>query len=456
MTYYLAIDIGASSGRHILGWVENGKLNLLEIYRFENSLCPTDEGLTWDAEKLFYNVKEGIKKCAELQKIPKTIAIDTWGVDYVLLDEKMQEIMPVFAYRDNRTAKIKAEVDGIIGAERLYDITGIQSQNFNTIYQLYCDKKSGKLDRASHFMMMPDYLAFKLTGVIKNEYTNATTSSLVNANSGEWDEQLLDTLGIDKKIFKNTEMPTTVVGRFKSRIADEMGFDATVTLCPTHDTASAVCACPIDDKSVYISSGTWSLIGTECKTPTITPDSRKANFTNEGGIERRFRFLKNIMGMWLFQNIRKNIGRSLSYDEMMRLAMDSRYTKTFDCNDDSLTAPDDMIGAIKKLLGDDTLPLADVLNSVYYSLANSYMAAIEEIENIAGKKIESIMIGGGGSRDEYLNRLTAKITGRRVIVGLQEATATGNLLSQIMLDKNIDLDTARKIVKKSFDIREVL
>ena len=261
--YHLAIDIGASSGRHILGRLQDGQLELEEIYRFENSLCRQGDSLTWDIGHLTRQVKAGIARCRELGKLPETVAIDTWGVDYVLLDEAGKEILPVMAYRDSRTEKGAAAVAALLPQEELYARTGIQKQNFNTIYQLYCDRKSGKLDGAAHFLMIPDYLAYKLTGVIKNEYTNATTTNLVNAETKEWDTVILDRLGIPTRLFRPLSLPATEVGSFSPAVQAELGFNATVLLCPSHDTASAVAACPIDETDVYISSGTWSLIGTE-------------------------------------------------------------------------------------------------------------------------------------------------------------------------------------------------
>ncbi len=454
-TYYLAIDIGASSGRHILGYVEKGKLSLEEIYRFDNNIKNENGTLIWDIDSLFARVKAGIKKCREIGKIPKTIAIDTWGVDYVLLDESKNEILPAVSYRDGRTTEAVKEANNIISQAELYSRTGIQKQSFNTIYQLYCDKKSGKLSKAKHFMMMPEYLSFKLTGEIRNEYTNATTTNLVNAENKQWDKEILDTLGIPYEIFCSLSLPGTVVGSFTERVKNEVGFDSTVILCPSHDTASAVAACPTDTESVYISSGTWSLIGTENTKPVLTEKALTANFTNEGGVEYRFRFLKNIMGMWLFQNIRRNINKELTYDEMMSLAKTSTFTEKIDPNDNAFLAPENMIEAVRNYLGKPDLMLADVLSSIYHSLAESYKKATEEIEDISGKEIKAIHIVGGGSKDKYLGKLTAEYTGKKVYTGLMEATATGNILSQIMSDKKITLTEAREIVKSTFDVKEV-
>ena len=455
MKYFLAIDIGASSGRHILGSLQDGKLKLQEVYRFENGITEQNESLTWNIDTLERNVIEGIKKCGEIGMIPSYVAIDTWGVDYVLLDVENKPIKPVHAYRDLRTDGIPEKIDGIISRKDLFSRTGIQAINFNTLYQLYADKLAGRLDTAEHFMMIPDYLSYKLTGIMANEYTNATTGSLVNAKTNDWDYELIDLLGFDRKLFLPLAKPASKLGDFSKSIAKEVGFSATVVHAPSHDTASAVAACPIDDKSVYISSGTWSLIGSENRKPMLDFEVSKAGFTNEGGVEYRYRFLENIMGMWLFQNIRKNLYKKYSYDEMMNMAMESKYEKLINPNDSSFTAPENMIEAIKNYLGEPDLPIGDLLKSVYLSLANSYNTAVKTIEKLSNKEIHNIFIVGGGSKDKYLNELTSKITHKKVIIGLDEATATGNILSQIMYSEKIDLTAARQIVKESFNIREI-
>ncbi len=456
MKYYLAVDIGASSGRHILGYLQDGLLKLEEIYRFENNITDVDGSLVWDIEHLVNEVKIGIKECSKLGKIPETVAIDTWGVDYVLLDENKKEIMPAVSYRDSRTNGIPEEVDKIISRLDLYKRNGIQSINFNTIYQLYCDKKSGKLDKASHFLMIPEYLSFKLTGVLRNEYTNATTGAIVNAETKQRDDELLSMLGIRTDIFEELSLPGTVVGNFSDEVKEFMGFDTKVILCPSHDTASAVAACPVGDNGVYISSGTWSLIGTENLKPVLSEEAMNGGFTNEGGINYRYRFLENIMGMWLFQNIRRNLDKKYTYDEMMYMAMESDFTELINPNAKEFVAPENMIEAIRTYLGKPDLPLGDVLNSVYHSLANSYNDAVKTIEKVSGKKIDLINIIGGGSKDSYLNKLTKQHTGKNVLAGPTEATALGNLISQIIADNDgFTLEDAREIVKKSFDILEV-
>lgn len=453
MNYYLAIDIGASSGRHILGYIDNGRLKLEEIHRFENYITNQNSTLVWDIEHLVNEVKKGIAKCKEIGKIPCTVAIDTWGVDYVLLDEDKQEIMPVVSYRDSRTNAVVDEVESLIFPAQLYAKTGIQKQNFNTIYQLYADKKNGKLLNAKYFLMMPEYLSFKLTGVCKNEYTNATTTGLVNAKTKTWDNDILSALDLPSELFGALNTPSSLMGDLSADIQKAVGFNCAVLFAPSHDTASAVCACHMQDDDLYISSGTWSLIGTEITQPILSDNARKLNFSNEGGIDYRFRFLKNYMGMWLFQNIRRNLNKSMTYDEMMTLAMSCGEYKYFDVNDRTLVAPDNMIDTIGKLICSDDLGL--ILNSAYHSLAKSYDEAVKEIENVTGKQFNTIHIVGGGCQDEYLNALTRDYTGKDVTAGPIEATATGNIVSQIMHDKKISLATARDLIKNSFDIKEI-
>ncbi len=456
MQYALAIDIGASSGRHILGYIQNGILKEEEIYRFENGIINQNGSLVWDIENLVSEVKEGLKRCKELGKIPTTLAIDTWGVDYVLLDENEKEILPAVSYRDSRTDGIPEEIDRVLSRYELYKKTGIQSINFNTLYQLYCDKKSGKLNKAAYFLMMPDYIAYKLTGKIKNEYTIASTGAIVNPETKQFDKELLKALGIKTEIFKELYPPMSVVGNLSDSVKEEIGFDLKVIFCPSHDTASAVAACPVGDNGVYISSGTWSLIGTENSRVVLNKNAMDGGFTNEGGINYRYRFLKNIMGMWLFQNIRKNINKKYTYDEMMNMARESDFKELIDPNAKEFLAPENMLEAIRSYLGKPELPLGDVLSSVYHSLANSYKTAVEIIENVSGKQIDLINIIGGGSKDAYLNELTKQYTKKRILAGPNEATATGNIISQLMFaDNNLTLEKAREIVKKSFEIYEI-
>ncbi len=451
MKYALAIDIGASSGRHILGWIEDGRLYTEEIYRFENNIKDVNGSLIWDIESLVHEVKEGIKKCGEIGKIPETVAIDTWGVDYVLLDEKKDIIFPVYSYRDSRTLDIIEKVEEIVSKEDLYARTGIQKLNFNTVYQLYADKLSGRLENAKHFLMIPAFLSYCLTGVMKNEYTNMTTTGFMNAKDYKPDTFVLNELGIRDDMFGEILMPGDLIGEFTQEIQEFCGFNAKVLFCPSHDTASAVAACPLKDNDAYISSGTWSLIGTEMKEAVLTKDAQKANFTNEGGIEYRFRFLKNYMGMWLFQNIRRNLGKALTYDEMMIKAMNAGNYYYIDVNAQDFVAPENMIDAIKNYLNKPDMTLDEVINSVYHSLTRSYKRAIEEVESISNTKISTIHVVGGGSKDKYLCALTEDYTGKKVSAGATETTALGNIISQFYTkDGEYTLDKLREIISNSF------
>ena len=428
--YCLAIDIGASSGRHILGELKDGKIEMTEIYRFENGFSEKDGFLSWDIEYLTKSVIEGIKKCSEIGKIPETVAIDTWGVDYVLLDKDEKEILPAVSYRDPRTVGVPEKVEKIITLTELYKRTGIPKQNYNTIYQLFSDKETGKLDKAEHLLLMPEYLSYKLTGVKKSEYTIASTTALIDAKTRNWDTELIEKLGFKPSIFKEICMPGSIVGSFSEEVKNEVGFDAKVVFCPSHDTASAVSACTLKGHSMYISSGTWSLIGSVNSYPVLTEEALNAGFTNEGGANNTYTFLKNIMGMWLFQSIRRNLDKKYTYDEMMEMAKKSKYSKIFDPNDERLVSPQNMIEAVKECLGEPDLAIADVISSVYHSLAKTYSKAVEEIEKMTGEKIDSINIVGGGSKDAYLNELTAIYTKKEVITGASEATAMGNLKTQ--------------------------
>ena len=293
MNYFLAIDIGASSGRHILGHVEDGKIVLEEMYRFDNSQIRKDGHDCWDMAALSRAVIAGLKACKDAGKVPATIGIDTWGVDFVLLDEQGLPCSDMVAYRDARTEGADALVDAAISADELYARCGIQKMLFNTIYQLAALKKEHP---------------FVLTGKMANEYTNATTGNLVNARSKDWDWEVIDKLGLPRRIFGKLEMPGTPLGGLTPAVQAEVGFDAQVVLPATHDTGSAFLAVPArDDQAVYISSGTWSLLGVENAEPITTPEAKAANFTNEGGAWYRFRFLKNIMGLWMIQSIRREL-----------------------------------------------------------------------------------------------------------------------------------------------------
>ena len=432
MDYFLAVDIGASSGRHILGSVQNGALVLEEIYRFENKLVKKiGKGLFWDVDYLYSQIIAGLAECKKKNRIPKTVAIDTWAVDYVLLDGDKAPILPAYSYRDDGTRDAVRAVEDIILQSELYKKTGIQFQPFNTIYQLYRDKLSGRLLKARHFLMIPEYFSYLLTGVMKNEYTNATSTGLVNAFTKSFDKKLLIALGIDDNLFLPLSYPCEEVGRFTPKVQSLVGFDATVVLCASHDTASAVAACGVSENEAYISSGTWSLIGICSKDPIISKAAQQANFTNEGAHDGDVCFLKNCAGTWLLQGLRRDL--SLDCEQLMEMAQNAKDYCYIDVNSPKLTAPESMLCAIKELSGNPNLKPDAAAATVYHSLARAYFAAIDEIENITGKNIKKIRIVGGGSRDNYLNRLTAEYTKKTVVTGPAEATAAGNILSQLKI-----------------------
>ena len=457
--YYLAVDIGASSGRHILGCVENGKIVLEEVYRFQNGMTEKNGRKCWDHEALTQSVIAGMKRCAEIGKVPVCMGIDTWGVDFALLDKDGNLIGDVVGYRDSRTDGMDTLVEGIVSPSELYQRTGIQKQIFNTVYQIMSVKEQTpeELERAETLLMMPDYLNYRLTGVKHQEYTNATTSGLVNVESGEWDTELLQTLGYSQKLFGTLSMPGETVGKLLPEIAAEIGYDLTVLHAPSHDTASAVLAVPIKSKkAAYISSGTWSLLGTEKTEATVTDVARGYNFTNEGGYEKRYRFLKNIMGLWIIQSIKKEAGK-YSFAELCDMARAVGETDLrINVNDKAFLAPKSMIDAIRAYCKCPDLSLDELLCCVYHSLAESYAQSIKELTDCTGVSPDALHIVGGGSQDDYLNELTAKSCGIPVFTGPTEATAIGNLLcSMLAYGEFSNVKEAREAVAKSFDIQTI-
>lgn len=460
--YYLAVDIGASSGRHILGHLENGKIELEEIYRFENGMDHKDGKLLWNVERLFGEILNGMKKCKELGKLPVSMAIDTWAVDYVLLDEKDQILGDTYGYRDHRTDGMDAEVAKILPETELYARTGIQKQIFNTIYQLMAvEKKTPEiLKQAKTLLMLPDYFGFRLTGNKLSEYTNGSTTQLVDPHTYQWDKELIQSLGYPEEIFLPLKMPGSKVGNLLPQIREEVGYDLEVVLCGSHDTASAVMAVPqTEGDGIYISSGTWSLMGIESLEPIITKEAAAANLTNEGGYDHRFRFLKNIMGLWMIQSVRHEYQDAYSFAQLCDMAEESRdFSSRVDVNDQSFLSPDSMIEAIKQYCQKTGQPVPETVGElaavVYRSLAQSYGETVKELETIAGRIYDSIHIIGGGSNAAYLNQLTADATGKTVYAGPGEATAIGNLLAQMIHAGDLaDLKGARQCVRDSFEIR---
>ena len=482
MNYFLAIDIGASSGRHILGHVEDGKIVLEEMYRFDNSQIRKDGHDCWDMAALARAVIAGIKACKDAGKVPATIGIDTWGVDFVLLDDQGQPCSDMVAYRDARTEGADALVDAAISADELYSRCGIQKMLFNTIYQLAALKKEHpeQIEKAQRLLMVPEYLNYVLTGKMANEYTNATTGNLVNARAKDWDWEVIDKLGLPRRIFGKLEMPGTTLGGLTSAVQAEVGFNAQVVLPATHDTGSAFLAVPArDDQAVYISSGTWSLLGVENAEPITTPAAKAANFTNEGGAWYRFRFLKNIMGLWMIQSIRRELngvdyvegkektatwsladyekGKKYSFADLENAAKAaSAFAGRVDANDTRFFSPASMIAEVLAAADVKPVTVGELMQCVYASLAACYAKMIRNLSDLTGKAYTSINIVGGGSKDGYLNKLTAEATGLEVFAGPTEGTAIGNLVVQFIAAGVFkDLADARAAIARSFDVKRV-
>lgn len=458
--YFLAVDIGASSGRHILGSVENGKIVLEEVYRFWNGMDHVDGMLCWDVDRLYQEIITGMKKCKEIGKVPVSVGVDTWGVDFVLLDQEDRMVGRAVGYRDHRTDGMDQEVYRIIPEDELYERTGIQKAIYNTIYQLMAVKKEHPeyLEKAAAMLMIPDYFHFRLSGKKVQEYSEATTAQLVNPVTKDWDYELIDRLGFPRRIFMEIQMPGTAIGHLTEEVKEQVGYDCLVVLPPTHDTASAVMAIPTNaEDTCYISSGTWSLMGVERAEADCSSESKAANFTNEGGYDGKITYLANIMGLWMIQSVRNQLAPEMSYGELCEKASHEPIQTIVDCQDASFLSPDNMVEAVKEYCRKtnqeipETLPaLASV---IYRSLAICYAEKLAEIEKITGVKYDRINIIGGGSNAAYLNELTAKYTGVPVYAGPGEATAIGNILSQ-MLEEGVfaDLKEARDCVVSSFDI----
>jgi rhamnulokinase len=416
----------------------------------------------WDLEAIFSEVLTGLKKCAQLGKIPDSVGIDTWGVDFVLIDSDGELVAPAVAYRDARTDGMDAQVSKYISASDLYARAGIQEMFFNTIYQLMAIKTHTPhyFDNAAHLLFTPDYLHYKLCGVKKNEYAIASTSCLLNAKSKNWDGEIIDKCGFPREIFCEIVPSGTVLGGFTDAVRDIVGYDCKVITPPSHDTASAFLAVPSKSEySVYISSGTWSLLGVELSEPITTEESRVVGFTNEGGFDYRYRYLKNIAGLWLIQSVHKEIGNNIGYSELVELARASGCDSLFEVNDERFAAPESMVDAICEACRESgqSVPqsLGDFARSIFCSLAKSYAKTIRSLEGLTGTKYDSVNIIGGGSQNEYLNQLAAAACGVPVYAGPTEGTALGNIASQmIALGVLPDSNAARDVIRRSFDIKE--
>ena len=422
--YYLAIDIGASSGRHIVGWTEDGELKTEEVYRFPNGVKDKAGHLTWDLDALVAHVKAGIGKAGERFGRIESLSIDTWGVDYVLL-RRDGEVRPCYAYRDSRTEAVIPKAHERMDFSALYRHTGTQFQPFNTVYQLYADLLTGRLDGVTDFLMIPEYLLWKLCGVKAHEYTNATTTGMVSAITGEYDPDVIRALGLPGHLFRPLQQPGTVLGEYAG---------IRVVLCATHDTGSAVEGIPMEGNQPYISSGTWSLLGVKTPKPITDKASQAANWSNEGGVGYN-RYQKNIMGMWLINRLREELCPEKPFSEIMAEAEESTFAGIVDANAEGFLAPAGMKAAFDEALGRQLPTAGNYFRCACRSLAFAYRDAVRELEQNTGRNYDRLYIVGGGAKNTFLNELTERTTGKQVVALPIEATALGNLKVQMEADK---------------------
>lgn len=460
----LAFDFGASSGRAILGTLENGMLTLEEIHRFSNDPVEIRGSLHWDTLRLFHEIKQGILKCINQgHKDIDSIAIDTWGVDFGLLDDKGSLIGNPYHYRDTRTVGMEEEVFKLISADKLYSITGIQFMELNTIFQLYAlkQKDSYILKNAKTMLLTPDLFNYFLTGVKSTEYSIASSTQLLDAEKRTWSKEILEQLGISEQLFTNIVPSGTVIGTLSEEIAKELGVGKVKVISTAgHDTQCAIASVPSEEKDfVYISCGTWSLMGIENDKPIINEKSNKLAFTNEGGVENKITFLKNIMGLWLIQESKRQWdreGERVSFAELENYAQASESFKAFiDPDDSTFITPGDMPKKIREYCRrtGQNIPetKGEIVRCIAESLAMKYRWTVESLEEILGKKLPVIHMVGGGIKDKMLCKFTANATLRTVVAGPVEATSIGNIMIQAKaLGGVAGLDEIRKVVKNSF------
>ena len=465
MRIYLAIDIGASSGRHIAAWLEGERIVTREVYRFPNGAEMRNGHLCWDIVALEGHVVAGVKAAVQAGLSPDFIGVDTWGVDFVLLDREGQRLGDAVAYRDSRTEGVDALLEEALPYPFHYGLCGIAKQPFNTVYQMMAVLREHPeyADTAEDFLMMPEYLSYVLTGRKAHEWTECTTGALCNAETGSWSEMIRMAAGLPDKWFRTPMVrPGTVLGPLSEAIRAETCCTATVVLPATHDTGSAYMAIPAKDEgAAFLSSGTWSLLGTELPGPVATGKALEAGFTNEGGYGGTPRFLKNIMGMWMLQCIHKETGDAHTFAEMADMAAASAYPAYIDAAAGRFLAPESMLAEVRAALREQGAPepqsLADVLRAVTMGLAVCYDKSIREMSAITGKAFTSINIVGGGSQNVVLNQMTADVTGLPVYAGPAEGTALGNLAAQMIADGAFaDLAAFRAALPGSFEIREYL
>ena len=454
--YALAIDLGASSGRHILGHVEHGEIVLEEIHRFSNDMVHRDGHTCWDMDALYAQIIAGLRVAAKLGKCPASIGIDTWGVDYSLIGWDGERVGEPIAYRDPRTEGMPEKLDRAISPERLYALTGTARQSYNTLYQLMAEEPE-RLRDARSLLFTPCYLNYRLTGIAKNEYTIASTSGLLDAQTREWSPDALAAAGIPQTLLGDAPVaPGTRIGALLPTLAAEVGFPCEVIAPASHDTASAFLAVPqAENHAAYLVSGTWSLLGMALDTPVLTREARLAGFTNEGGYGGKITFLRNIIGLWLLQSLRREWDHRLSYEQMADLARQGEvYRPTFDVTHERFLAPASMQAEIQAELTEKGEPLpasdAELLYCVHHSLALCYRDAVANLAALTGHTLRQLHIVGGGCQNQLLNQLTADATGLTVLAGPVESTAIGNLVAQwVAMGEIRDAAQAGDMIRRS-------
>lgn len=457
---YLAIDIGASSGRIMISFKENEKLKLVEGYRFTNGAVTKNGQLVWPIEELYQAIIEGIKAIINQGYQPVSVAIDTWAVDFVLLDKNNQRLTDAVSYRDHRTEGVMEDVLKSIDKQQLYQTTGIQFQPFNTLYQLKAlfDEQPALKQQAKTFLMIPDYLVYLLTGKLVNEYTNATSTQLVDVINKSWDKALISRLDFPEAMFLPLSEPGTVVGEIKQELQALFSRKFDVILAASHDTASAVMSVPTNEPTIYLSSGTWSLMGVEQSVPNTSKRALDYNFTNEGGYGYRYRFLKNIMGLWMIQQVKRVYNDRYSFSDFVDMAKETiHFPSKVDVNDASFLSPENMIDAIRLYCKDTKQAIpespGEIASVIFNSLVDSYQQTITEIETLTNDTYHTINIIGGGGKNTFINQLLSNQSGKEVHVGPTEATAVGNIIAQmIALGDCENLAETREMIRQSFDI----
>jgi rhamnulokinase len=463
---FLAFDFGASSGKGIIGKLDNDKIHLEEIHRFSNQMTSLHGSFYWDVFRLYDEIKAALNSCKQKKIMPESIGVDTWGVDYALLDEQGNFLGIPYAYRDHRTDTAMDDVFKRIPKAKLYELTGIQFMQFNTVFQLYAAvrDKLPILGLASDLLFMPDIFNYMLSGIKKTDFSFATTSQLYNPATGKWEEKIFDAIGVSPDIMQEIIEPGTIIGPLESRMADEFGMTGVdITAVASHDTGSAIASIPAEDEHfAYISSGTWSLMGIESEHPIINETSARLNFTNEGGVGHSFRVLKNIMGLWLIQECKRiwdSKQQEYSFADLVKLAEQSTPFKSLvDPMDNRFLNPESMPETIAGFCKETGQPVpqttGEFARTVFESLAFAYRKTIDGIKEISDKPIKRIHIIGGGSQNELLCQFTANVTGLPVIAGPAEGTALGNIMVQALAKGYVkSLNEMRQIIRNSFHFK---